>query len=739
MAKVAMLGSLTSNTHPFGVGGGDASKLQAGSAPIKRKTPSELRSEQLKRKCSMEVGDESDGHFVGTEKSSSGTVHGIKKLEALRNTKYVDTRLDEVYPARKSNITRKHTGNVKDNYSREQNNNSKSPPFRSDLDDKSLPQVSCPNDSVASAPTSKDNKIKGQSRHTTDKCSQNTFLNVAVLSKGNENSCGQLTLDMNSVLKGLGRDAPTTSKSLSESLDQLNNIQLANSGRFRSNFQISGHKTPIDLTLKSSLRLVSSSSVNWCHRLITNSTFYGITQFMPQIGSSGNQSHCNTSGSTTAAEVLFSKALHSWVFPQSSLPPSVISALNLTSSRGELDFLSKRQMAWEDSFRSLYYMLRKSLCNIFYGNCLIDIAAHYISFRKKYNRMSFCNQIKYIAAHYQHILFGVSTTDSSSDLKQPLLCKNWLDSRCTMTKKYQLVGARECIFLALCIGEFSQTGVSLIKKQSFVVMFTAGHIQGKTERSCNVFMSRSTTGLRSLLKEHDISFSMPLCLSEVEQATMEDLVELSEIGKHNVGQTRHLNSMSGVDNNSQSLLAFSEKDVHGLYEFLLNYRSFLISLNGVDVPVLYSPVPFQSASLFAPEVKCRELKTVDAVVSCLSGSSLEDVTAEGSVAGVCYSIEIKDAIIPPWTISGLCAAMGADGRSFGASFTDEPAAVGLNVAFDSVSSNCDIEPNESDKDLPKIDCPFGVSEAVIVPYLRSATLSGLKYSNGSYTAALSPV
>lgn len=639
---MAMPGSLTSNTHPFGVGGGDASKLQAGSAPIKRKTPSELRSEQLKRKCSMEVGNGSDGHFVGTEKSSSGTVHGVKNLEALRNTKYVDTRLDEVYPARKSNITRKHTGNVKDNYSRGQNNNSKSPPFRSDLDDKSLPQVSCPNDSVASAPTSKDNKIKGQSRHTTDKCSQNTFLNVAVLSKGNENSCGQLTLDMNSVLKGLGRDAPTTSKSLSESLDQLNNIQVANSGRFRSNFQISGHKTPIDLTLKSSLRLVSSSSVNWCHRLITNSTFYGITQFMPQIGSSGNQSHCNTSGSTTAAEVLFSKALHSWVFPQSSLPPSVISALNLTSSRGELDFLSKRQMAWEDSFRSLYYMLRKSLCNIFY-----------------------------------------------------------------------------------------------VFTSQFVVMFTAGHIQGKTERSCNVFMSRSTTGLRSLLKEHDISFSMPLCLSEVEQATMEDLVELSEIGKHNVGQTRHLNSMSGVDNNSQSLLAFSEKDVHGLYEFLLNYRSFLISLNGVDVPVLYSPVPFQSASLFAPEVKCRELKTVDAVVSCLSGSSLEDVTAEGSVAGVCYSIEIKDTIIPPWTISGLCASMGADGRSFGASFTDEPAAVGLNVAFDSVSSNCDIEPNESD--LPKIDCPFGVSEAVIVPYLRSATLSGLKYSNGSYTAALSPV
>ncbi|MCL7033252.1 hypothetical protein MKW94_002745, partial [Papaver nudicaule] len=315
MAKAAMPGSLTS---------------------IKRKTPSELRNEQLKRKCSVEVGDESVGHFVASteDKNTSVMVHGRKKLEALKNTKYVDTRLDEVYPARKSNVLRKHTGgNVKqDNYSREQ----KSPSVRSDLADKSLPQVSCSNDSVVTAAaTDKDNTVKSQSSQATEKCNHNTFRNVAVLSKGNENSCGQPTLDMNSVLKGLGvREAPTTSQSLAESSDQLKDLQFANSGKFRSNFRISGHKTPIDLTLKSSMRLVSSSSVKWCHRLITNSTFYGITQFMPQIGCTGNQNHCNTLESTTTAEVLFSKALHSWVFPQSSLPPSAISALNLTSSRG---------------------------------------------------------------------------------------------------------------------------------------------------------------------------------------------------------------------------------------------------------------------------------------------------------------------------------------------------------------------------------------------------------------------
>nr|XP_009609755.1 protein downstream neighbor of Son-like [Nicotiana tomentosiformis] len=61
------------------------------------------------------------------------------------------------------------------------------------------------------------------------------------------------------------------------------------------------------------------------------------------------------------------RPLHSWMYPQSPLPPSVISALTLSASTGgQLDFLSERQLAWQDSFRSLYYMLRKNVCSIFY-------------------------------------------------------------------------------------------------------------------------------------------------------------------------------------------------------------------------------------------------------------------------------------------------------------------------------------------------------------------------------------
>eukprot|EP00261_Vitis_vinifera_P034278 XP_019075521.1 PREDICTED: uncharacterized protein LOC104879388 isoform X1 [Vitis vinifera] len=117
-------------------------------------------------------------------------------------------------------------------------------------------------------------------------------------------------------------------------------------------------------------------------------------------------------------------------------------------------------------------------------------------------------------------------------------------------------------------------------------------------------------------------------------------------------QTRRLGSISDVDNSPQSLLSFSgNKDVHALYDFMLNYRSFLTSLTSVDVPLLCSPVPFQNAALSAPEVSCGELKRADHVAFPLKGSKMKD-----------EANEIKDAYIPP------CATMGSKGRSFEARY-----------------------------------------------------------------------
>ena len=48
----------------------------------------------------------------------------------------------------------------------------------------------------------------------------------------------------------------------------------------------------------------------------------------------------------------------------------------------------------------------------------------------------------------------------------------------------------------------------------------------------------------------------------------------------------------------------------------------------------------------------------------LKGSKMKDEAIESVSAGLSYSIEIKDAYIPPWIISSIWATMGSEGRSF---------------------------------------------------------------------------
>ncbi|KAK1562819.1 hypothetical protein Q3G72_017602 [Acer saccharum] len=261
-----------------------------------------------------------------------------------------------------------------------------------------------------------------------------------------------------------------------------------------------------------------------------------------------------------------------------------------------MDFLRKRQVAWEESFRSVYFMLWKNVCNIFY------------------------------------------------------VCTSY-----------------------------------------FVVMFMGSDGMGTNKHSCNAYISQSTRGLRSLLKEHDVCFSMPLCRSKVEQVTTEDLVELSEIEKQNLGQVT-CTEMKNSDN------------------------------------------------IAAPRK---------------GSVSKDGETTQGSSSGFCCSIEIKDAFLPPWIICNVCSIMGSEEGSFETSFRTDRTSIGLNVALGAVSKKSDTQAtteksdtkataDESDtqatagEDL-RPTCPFGISEAIITLYLQSGYLKGLEHSNGSYTAFLSPV
>ncbi|KAB1222510.1 Protein downstream neighbor of Son [Morella rubra] len=635
MAKVAAPGSLTSSSLQIG---GGAMKI---GMTVKRKTPSELRGEQLKQANIIELIDESSSPLLGSTNDANVVDNGLRKPEQSRNLRYIDTRMDEVFPVKKSRF-RMLSGkeNAKENSSIEPIGSMKNISLLSDLAAKRQHQLSCSENSVASAEDAKGGVA--QAFQSIGKCIQSTFRSVNELSLGGDRSSCLATVDLDKALKGLAaREPPAISGLPADSSERHGDPTSTYPGNFCSECLVPGQKTPLDFSLKTYFRLVSSSPVKWIHQSIMSST---LPQFTFQSGNSEHQNNSHSSVLTSTSHALTSKVMYSWVYPQSTLPPSLLSVLTSSAAEGvEMDFLRKRQHAWEDSFHSLYYMLRKNVCNLFYV--------------------------------------------------------------CT---------------------------------SNFVLMFNGGEGSRKTKRSCCAYISRSTRGLRSLLREHDVCFSMPLCRSKVEQVTTEDLVELSEIEKQNLGQTRRLSSLSDIDNSPQSLLVFSgNKSVHSLYDFFLNYRSFLTSLAGADVPLLCSPVPFQNAALSAPEVRCTEFKRADHIAVPPKGASNYGEHLQGPSPGMCYSIEIKDSYVPPWIVCSICAVMGSEGRSFEASFTTEPTSVGLNVAL---GTACEKSASQaaSGEGLQE-SYAFGIPEATVSPYLCSGFLKGLKYAGGSYTASLSPV
>ncbi|KAF7818889.1 Protein downstream neighbor of Son [Senna tora] len=622
MAKVVAPSSLRSNSRRLGPG------PLNGSSIVKRKTPSELRGEQLKRANAVGFTDESPSPLSGSTNLSE-VDHGLKRPGLSRNPRYTVTRVDEVFPAKKSRF-RVLSGkeNAKENPSVEQTSNLKNISLFSNSAAKRQQGISRLENSVASTEVSKDGVL--QTRQTIQKCSQGKFLSVTDLSSAADRSSGLAAIDLGEALKGLATLEPRVGSHSSS--ERCGDSTSNNTGNFFSEYQIPGQKAPLDLTLKTSMRVVLSSPVNGT-----------MPQFTLQPSPFKGQNISVQSQLSSSFQGF--KALHSWTYPQSVLPPSVISVFSTLTTEGELEFLRKRQEAWEESFRNLYYMLRNNFCGIFY----------------------------------------------------------------------------------VCTSQF-------------VVMFTGGDGSGKCKCLSNAYISQSTRGLRSLLREHDICFSMPLCHSKVEQVTTEDLVELSEIEKHNLGQTRRSSTFSDVDNSPESLLVISgNKNAHGLYDLLLNYRSFLTSLSGMDVPVLLSPVPFQNAALSSPEIKCMEMRRAEQIAAACDGSIRKgDESAQGLPGGLCSSIEIKEAFLPPWIICGICALVGSEGRNFEASFVTEPSSIGLNIAFKSTCEKTGSRAAASES-LQNSSDSFGISEATVTSCLWSCSLKGLKYNNGSYTASLSPV
>lgn len=595
---------------------------------MKRKTPSELRGEQLKRRTSEKLGDD-----LLPSATLDRSNNGLRNTEQQKISKYINTRVTEVFPVRKArNLGKENSKDVLQNNEKVSKfvNGTPASIFASS-------SLLCGHGDTAKldtlVPTMEAAKPGFKK---VEKCSENALRSVSELHVGDEKQTGSNKFDMEKVLKGFGARDAFVASGLNGPNGQVGGTVSKPSDICPSKITVPGEKAPLDFTLKTSLQFVSSSSVKWCHKLNTSFGRSSITGAIGQSCPRGCQ-NLECSKLESKKEFLFSKALQSWVYPQSLLPSSIISAMLSSTAGVESDFLLKRHQDWEDSFQNLYYMLRKNMLNIFY----------------------------------------VYTTQ----------------------------------FVALFI-----SGSCLEKKQS-----------------SNAYLSQSTRGLRSLLRKHGVCFSMPLCSTEVEQATEDDLIELSEIERRNVGQALHLDALSDVDNTTQSLLSFTgNENVHGLYDVLLNYKSLLNSLSAVDVPVLYSPQPFQNGCLHIPEVKCREMRRAD---MSSGGFDTEQGSAFASTAGnICYSMEVKDAVLPPWVVSGLCAAMSLDATSFDLTIATEPSSMGLNVALDSMgTTTTDVQPEGSSPSscsAPTTPLVGAVPDAALVPALHSASLRRLTYTDG---------
>jgi hypothetical protein len=66
------------------------------------------------------------------------------------------------------------------------------------------------------------------------------------------------------------------------------------------------------------------------------------------------------------------------------------------------------------------------------------------------------------------------------------------------------------------------------------------------------------------------------------------------------------------------------------------------------------------------QVKCREMRKADmGLFSSGAGFDTDLGSAFASSSGnICYSMEIKDTILPPWVVSGICSAMSLGASNF---------------------------------------------------------------------------
>ncbi|KAL4233691.1 hypothetical protein ACF0H5_008371 [Mactra antiquata] len=120
---------------------------------------------------------------------------------------------------------------------------------------------------------------------------------------------------------------------------------------------------PIDWSLKTKLRIVSASPLNWCSQIRSTDESHGVTQFVQDSTEKSKENW---------EKRLFQCTCMYWIHPNipwMKLFPRIIDDTKSSSVASYLlqdDVQKPLQADWEQSFTSAYYQLRSGLCPYFY-------------------------------------------------------------------------------------------------------------------------------------------------------------------------------------------------------------------------------------------------------------------------------------------------------------------------------------------------------------------------------------
>ncbi|KAK3137062.1 hypothetical protein QOZ80_5BG0447170 [Eleusine coracana subsp. coracana] len=187
---------------------GDALIGRASVAPrMKRKTPSELRGEQLKRRTNEKPPSDQLPSSAALDRSSNG----LRNTEQQKISKFISTRVTEMFPVKKPRNIGKE--NLKDALQ------------NSEKIAKSLDAATASNFASSSLPCGRggsaklDSAVPSATEATkpgfkkVEKCSENALRSVSELHVGDEKQTDSDKFDMEKALKGFGaRDASVPSR-----------------------------------------------------------------------------------------------------------------------------------------------------------------------------------------------------------------------------------------------------------------------------------------------------------------------------------------------------------------------------------------------------------------------------------------------------------------------------------------------------------------------------------------------